>query len=93
MWHMDDGWGWWMVLNWIWIIGFWVLIFWAVRAFLGPGRDRTTARPRTGADALEILNRRYANGEITDEEYDRMRRRILGQPDTDLTGTGTGTGT
>ena len=31
---------------------------------------------REGEDAMEILNRRYANGSITEEEYKRMKEEI-----------------
>lgn len=85
MWHMGDGWGWWMLLNWIWFIGFILLIFWAVRVLMGPGRGDAPPPPQREPDALDILNRRYANGEITEEQYERMRRRILdrSEPPTD----------
>jgi putative membrane protein len=80
MWHMGDGWGWWMLVNWIWFVGLLLLIFWAVRAIMGPGRPEPPPREtRPEADALEILNQRYARGELTDEEHERMRRRILGE--------------
>ena len=36
-------------------------------------------RPRSeSGQALEILNTRYARGEITKAEYDQMRRDIVG---------------
>jgi len=38
------------------------------------------ARPSFGRDesALEVLSRRYAAGELTDEEFDAKRRRLEG---------------
>jgi hypothetical protein len=30
MWHMGDGWGWWMVMGWLWMGLFWGLIIWGV---------------------------------------------------------------
>ena len=30
MWHMGDGWGWWMGFGSIWMVGFWAVIIWAV---------------------------------------------------------------
>ncbi len=33
-----------------------------------------------GGNALDILRRRYASGEITDEQFDAMRSRLEGGP-------------
>jgi uncharacterized membrane protein len=38
-----------------------------------------TRAPRPGASAIEILNQRYARGEITREEFETMKR-ALGEP-------------
>ncbi len=62
--------------GWIFMILFWgavvVGLVLAVRWFLPrrPGRRRETP--------LEILERRYAAGEISKEEYERMRRELEG---------------
>lgn len=79
MWHMGDGWGWWMLFGWLWMIGFWLLIIWAVLALVRglSGRDRERSS-QVSPTSLEILQQRYARGEITDEEYERMRQRLLG---------------
>ena len=73
---MFGPWGWTMMavmmLFWlVFLVGIVLLIVWAVRQF-GPA-GRTTERP------LDILSRRYARGEITREEYDRMRRELSEQ--------------
>jgi putative membrane protein len=86
MWHMSDGWGWWMVFGWIWMLGFWLLVIWAVTAIAGRRRDSHDAGQRGEAkpvahrepSAREILDRRYASGEIDDAEYDRRRARLDG---------------
>ncbi len=67
------GWGWslWMMIA---MAVFWLLflggiawfIIWAVRR----------SQP-SGGSALDILNRRYAQGEIGREEYEAMKRDIL----------------
>jgi putative membrane protein len=78
MWHMGDGWGWWMVMGWIWIIAFWALIIWAVYTIatrFGGGERAATREP----SALEILERRYARGEISHDEFEAMRARLTGQ--------------
>jgi putative membrane protein len=76
---MHDGWGWWMVFGWLWMLVFWGLIIWAVYAVvtrLGerPGGDASRIEPT----ALDILERRYASGEISADEFEEMRRRLRG---------------
>jgi putative membrane protein len=73
-WHhmdFDDG-GWWLM--WIGMILFWALVIlgivWLVREMVG--RDSR----RDEAGALEILDRRLAEGEISTKEY-QERRSIL----------------
>ena len=73
---MFGPWGWAMMavmtLFWLaFLVGIVLLIVWAVRQ-VGPA-GRTTERP------LDILARRYARGEITREEYERMRRELSEQ--------------
>ncbi len=79
MWHMHDGWGWWRVFGWVWMVIFWGLIIWAVYAVVtrlqGKPDDRT---PHDGGSALDILEHRYARGEITAEQFEEMRRRLTG---------------
>lgn len=76
MWHMADGWGWWFVFGWLWMAAFWGLIVWAVVYAVTRlvGRSEET---RASGDALAILKTRYARGELTDEEYEEKRRRII----------------
>ncbi len=56
-----------MILFWGVLIGGVTLV---VRLILSLGRDRKNA------DALAILKQRYARGEITRDEYERMRKDI-----------------
>lgn len=57
------------IIFWILIIG---LIVWAVSQFAGQGRS---GRGDSGnSDPLEILKRRYAQGEIDKPEYEQRRR-------------------
>lgn len=72
---MGDGWGWWMVFGWLWMAIFWGLIIWAVYTVisrLGEGRTTRASEPT----ALQILEGRYARGEINHEEFEEMRRRL-----------------
>jgi putative membrane protein len=68
MYHMTDLWG----LGSIFIILFWVLVILAIVAlakWLSSARNGgPTRRP------LDILQERYARGEITREQYEPMRR-------------------
>lgn len=63
-------WGWMA----IWLV-FWILIiaglFFIIRAFMEKRTD-------TGKSAMDILNERYARGEITRDEYNERKRDILG---------------
>jgi putative membrane protein len=78
MWHMGDGWGWWMIFGSLMMVGFWIAVIWAVSAVVrgssAPGRDKASPSDPT---ALEILARRYASGEISDEEFEMKRRKLL----------------
>lgn len=72
MWYYPgDGWSWlWMsgmmVLFWAGIIA---LAVWAIRSFLG--------LKQTGDPALDVLRRRLAAGEISQEEFEKTKR-VLG---------------
>lgn len=77
MWTMGDNSGWWMFSGWLWMIVFWALVIWAITKFVS--RD-DSGRQRDGvfeAEPLKILERRYANGELSDEQFEEMRTRLL----------------
>lgn len=67
-WH-DDRPGWWFVFPVLWIAVIATAIF-LLRGRFGPRQHRETA--------IEVLDRRYAEGDVTVEEY-RERRRILSE--------------
>jgi putative membrane protein len=76
MWYMGPGWGWWMIVGWVSMLLFWGLVIWAVYMVisrLSRGRDEHS-QPQ--ASALDILERRYASGELTSEQFEDMRRRL-----------------
>ncbi len=77
MWHdgdhmgWDGGWGWvmvvWMSLFWLVVVG---LIAWGIVSF-----SRHDHRHESGSNAaLEIARQRYARGEITAEEFEKLKR-------------------
>ena len=77
--HMDWGDGWWIAMM-AGMVLFWALvilgILWIVREMGGRGDDR---KPPAGHDdPLAILDRRFAEGAISPEEY-RERRTVLGE--------------
>jgi len=68
---------WWPLLG----GGLMMLLFWGGLALLGvliwrAARNQPVER-REGNTALDLLNARYARGEITTAEYQEMRRNIL----------------
>jgi uncharacterized membrane protein len=74
---MGDGRGWWMVMGWVWFLGFWALVLYAIYALSNRRPPETLGRPAE-PDALELLARRYARGEISDDQYEVMRTRLMG---------------
>lgn len=64
-------WGWGMDGGWLFMILFWGLVLvglvWLIRSFSSQSRGKT---------ALEILQERYARGEIQKEEYEQRKRDI-----------------
>ena len=69
-WGMGYGWG--MGLGWLLMIIFWVLIVlgvaYIVRLFAGSMR-----KEEKDVSAIDILRKRYAKGEITREEFQKMK--------------------
>lgn len=78
MWHMGDGWGWWMVMGWVWMVAFWGLVTYGIYALTTRHGDGTTPGAAAEPDALELLARRYARGDLTDEQFEAMRARSSG---------------
>jgi putative membrane protein len=74
-WH-HDGPGWWIVF----VPLFWILVlsglFFVLRSRGGWGPPRAFAHHET---ALEVLERRYAQGEIDEDEYRKRRAVLTGQ--------------
>ncbi len=69
------GWSWWwmglaMLANWLLPLLLIALVIWA----LLPGLRRHAAAGRS--DALEVLRQRYARGEVTSEEFRRMKEEL-----------------
>ena len=78
MWHMNGvGWGWWLLMSVV-MVAFWALVIYGVYWFA-----RNPRSPSSGEDEREtpddVLKRRLAAGEITVDEYDRLREAITGE--------------
>ncbi len=71
--HMMGGW-WWMWI--LWIAGFFILVLVIYLLAYGSRNGGPTGPPPE--TPLDILKRRYARGEITREEYERMKRNLEG---------------
>ena len=66
--------GWWWGGWWWWIIVIIVIggVIWLIAASSGGAKERA----RHGTAAMEILKNRYARGEISKEEFEKMKRDI-----------------
>lgn len=71
---MGYGWGGWLVMLLFWG-GLIALVVFTIRAFAGANQNKTT-KASSGETALDILKRRYAQGEIDKAKYEAMRRDI-----------------
>ncbi len=68
-WYHDGvGWGGWLVMTLV-MVAFWGLVAWGVVAIFRGGRDSGTTIGAGRHDAMEILDERFARGEIDAEEY------------------------
>lgn len=70
-WGMNWGWGGmiFQLLFWILII---IAVIWAIKYFTG--QSRSNASSASGESALDILKKRYANGEIDKDEFEQKKR-------------------
>ncbi|MCL4534051.1 MAG: SHOCT domain-containing protein [Bacteroidetes bacterium] len=76
------GFGWWFVLMGIVMLVFWGIVIgglvwlvaWLIRQAQGTGPEAGGGRR-----ALDILQERYARGELTREQYEQMRRDLEGR--------------
>jgi putative membrane protein len=67
------GWGWLPLL----VIVFWGLVIWGIVAAVRSANSRRGCDTSTTESALEVLKRRYAQGEIKKKEYEEKKRDLL----------------
>ena len=85
--NMMGGMGGWFGFGWLWMVLFWVLLIllvvWLVTRLFPQIQINNDTLHRTGYPSastpteetpLDILKKRYARGEITREEFERMRQ-------------------
>ncbi|HEB12104.1 MAG TPA: SHOCT domain-containing protein [Actinobacteria bacterium] len=58
------------------VVGIIVLIIWIVKQFAPGGTSGTTSSSTGGSNALDILEERFAKGEISKEEYADMKKEL-----------------
>jgi len=71
-------WWWWHGIGFMWIFPLLFLIVMVVFLFRGPWWMRSHGHGGTRETAREILDRRFASGEITKEQYEEMKRTLAG---------------
>ncbi len=60
--------GWWMIIVWLVVAG---LIIWGIVAFARRGGTSSNGPDQT---ALDVAKQRYARGEISKEEFERLKK-------------------
>ncbi|MBC8276073.1 MAG: SHOCT domain-containing protein [Chloroflexi bacterium] len=74
-WDGFGGMGWWMMFGWLVMLAFWggiiVLVVWGIKKLVerGSGLDITQKR-----DPLDIAKERYAKGDISKKEFERIKK-------------------
>lgn len=73
MWHTGSGMGWWMLFGGVmWLVVVGLIVYVAARLCSAP-MPHANARPESAENnAMEIARRRYANGELTRDEFVRL---------------------
>jgi putative membrane protein len=69
-----DGWG--MGFGWIFMVLFWVLVVFGA-VYIVQSISRRTGQPRSDETPIDILKKRYAKGEITKVEFERMKEDLM----------------
>src|SRR6266699_7199708 len=81
MWGYNPGWGGWLMMSvgMVVMIAFLAVLVWALIRWVNsrpPLPGERTPMMSSGPSALEILQQRYARGEIDEATYERMRERL-----------------
>jgi putative membrane protein len=80
-WDHMNGWGWAMMLFWTLIaLGFLGLVAWAIATWARGGGLSPAGTASAGQTARDLLDERFARGEIDVEEYETRRQALARQP-------------
>ncbi len=71
-WGNWGGYGWGMGFGWIFMVIFWALVIFGI-VYIVQSLTRRAGQSGKEESALDMLKKRYAKGEITKEEFDRMK--------------------
>jgi len=78
MWYWHDGMGWWMMFGGIFMLLFWgaiiALVVWGISKLRERG-DSSTG-PTEKRTPLDIAKERYAKGEISQEEFEQIKKNL-----------------
>lgn len=72
MWDASEGMGWVMILGAV----FWLTVILGIVYLAATFSRRGEAPPRPVETPLDIARRRYARGEISQEEFERIRKQL-----------------
>jgi putative membrane protein len=83
MWHMNDvGWGWWLLMS-VGMVAFWALriygVVWLARGTASQG-PQAPQPPAPSESPQQVLERRLAAGEVSVEDYERLRAVLDQEP-------------
>lgn len=76
MMHWDYGWGVGFGLGWFFMILFWVLLVMGI-VYLVKMIAGGTKREEKSETAIDILEKRYARGEINKEEFEKIKQDLI----------------
>jgi putative membrane protein len=68
-WNNGLGWGGWIVMT-LAMVAFWSLVVFGVVAIFRGDRESRSIQPPRGSDPQQILDERFARGEIDRDEYE-----------------------
>ena len=77
MMYGNYGWGWMLLMPLFWAVLIGVVV-WAIVRLTQLDRSSGTAARKPAESAREVLDRRFASGDIDGETYDRMRGKLSG---------------
>jgi putative membrane protein len=78
MWCWSEGAGWWVIPGVIFILLFWgaivTLVVWGIKKLTG--REDSSKGPTDNRTPLDIAKERYAKGEISQEEFEQIKKNL-----------------